>query len=60
MVSCQLKSVTSDRAVKLEEFSIRAMQKVQDPGKGHHAEINTHSHLPLSPLVNKLSKAVLI
>jgi hypothetical protein len=36
---------------------IKAMQKVQVRGKGHHAEINTHSHLPLSPLVNKLSKA---
>jgi hypothetical protein len=57
MVSCQLKAVTSDRAVKHEELPIRAMQKVQDGGKGHHAEINTHSHISLSPLVNKLSKA---
>jgi hypothetical protein len=30
MVSCPLKAVTSDRAVKHEEFPIRAMQKVQD------------------------------
>jgi hypothetical protein len=57
MVSCQLKAVTSDRAVKHEELPIRAMQKVQDPGEGHHTEINTHSCIPLSPLVNKLSKA---
>jgi hypothetical protein len=57
MVSCQLKAVTSDRAVKHEELPIRAMQNVQDWGKGHHAEISTHSHIPLSPLVNKLSKA---
>jgi hypothetical protein len=57
MVNCQLKAVTSDRSVMHEELPIRAMQKVQDQGKRHPAEINTHSCLPLSPLVNKLSKA---
>jgi hypothetical protein len=57
MVSCQLRAVTSEKAVIHEELPIRAMQKVQDRGKGHHAEINTHSHIPLSPLINKLSKA---
>jgi hypothetical protein len=57
MVSCPLKAVTSDRAVKHEELPIRAMQKVQDQGEGHQAEISTHSRLPLSPLINKLSKA---
>jgi hypothetical protein len=56
MISCQLKAITSDRAVK-QVKPIKAMQKVQDPGKRHHAERNTHSCLPLSPLVNKLSKA---
>jgi hypothetical protein len=50
MVNCQLKAVTLDRAEKHE--AIKAMQKIQDPGKGHHAEINTCSGLPLSPLVN--------
>jgi hypothetical protein len=30
MVSCELKAVTSDRAVKYEELPIKAMQNVQD------------------------------
>jgi hypothetical protein len=63
MVSCQLKAVkevTSNKAIKHENLPIKAMQKVQDQDKGNHAEVITHSHLPLSPPVNKLSKAGLL
>jgi hypothetical protein len=34
MVNCQLKAVTSDRAVKHEELPIRAMQKFRTEMKG--------------------------
>jgi hypothetical protein len=57
MVNCQLKAVTLDRAVKHKELPIKAMQKFSTEMKRHHAEISTHSHLSLSLLVNKLSKA---
>jgi hypothetical protein len=45
MVSCQLKGVTSDRAVKYEELPIRAMQKfrIKVRLKRINLEGNTHA-----------------
>jgi hypothetical protein len=51
------KKVISGKALKHEKLPIKAIKESSGWRQRAHVEIITHSWLPLSPPVNKLSKA---